>query len=213
MVRLSSFDVLTLAMTALPAAANGVTGAHNNKCFVPTFYETYSSVGTFRQTDDTAPGHTTFPEYNEIQYGDNAHYNVGQASGQFFTIMSDYDLGGGYITFACVHKQTKTDYEGLCTSTTNDGEEGPITTVSVASTLNSLPWLWLHVPLTYNCVSSFLDWQMVLSVNKVTCMVEGSHSSGRNLAGPLTDTVFTGYSTSSSQVRKSTLIQLAIHVS
>ena len=195
MVRLSSSVVLTLAMTALPAAAKDVKGAHNNKCLVPTFYETYSLVGTLRETDDTAPGHTTFPEYYEIQFGDNAHYNVGQASGQFFTIMATNDLGYGYDTYACVHKRTKTDYEGLCTSTNNDGEEGPIITVSVASTLNSLPWLWLHVPLTYNCVSSFLDRQMVLSVNKETCMVEGDHSSGRDLAGPLTDTVFTSYST------------------
>jgi hypothetical protein len=197
MGRLSSSVVLTLAMTALPAAAKGVKGAHSsNKCLVPTFYEAYSVVGILRETDDTAPGHTTFPEYTEIPFGENARYHVGQASGQFFTLMTDADLGGGYITFACVHKRTKTDYEGLCTSTTNDGEEGPIYTVSVASTLNSLRWMWLSVPLSYNCLSSFLDWQMVLSVNKETCMVEGSHSSGRDLAGPDSDTVFTFYSTS-----------------
>lgn len=147
MARLSSSVVLALAMTALPAAAKGVKGTDNNECLVPSFYESYTIVGSARFTADTVLGQTTFPVYTEIPFGENAHLNVGQASGQYFTVMGDADIGAGYETYACVHKRTKTDYEGLCTSTDNDGEEGPIFTVSVASIINfTCPWL--HVALT-----------------------------------------------------------------
>ena len=105
------------------------------------------TAGKFRVTTDSVPGQLKFPEFFEVSYGPEAFSvfanqdlnDVGRSG--HYSVATDTDIDGSdhissdVVFFECVHKRSGSEshvtYEGLCTSTLNDGGEGPIYTVSL----------------------------------------------------------------------------------
>mmetsp|Transcript_83347 Transcript_83347/g.162187 ORF Transcript_83347/g.162187 Transcript_83347/m.162187 type:complete len:195 (+) Transcript_83347:923-1507(+) len=137
-----SMKLIVLALSCASSAATNMKDIklQGKECLVPTFYEEYEvTAGKFRVTTDSVPGQLKFPEFFEVSYGPEAfsvfaNQDLDDAgrSGHY-SVASDLDIDGSDVVFyECVHKRSGSKshvtYEGLCTSTLNDGGEGPIYT-------------------------------------------------------------------------------------